>query len=55
MGSVQSEKKRAAEDDVISGIINDVTDINIEIDFSDIEDDVSSRVSSLLGKNNDDD
>ena len=36
-------------------IINDVTDINIEIDFGDIEDDVSSRVSSLLGKNNDDD
>ena len=36
-------------------IINDVTDINIEIDFGDIEADVSSRVSSLLGKNNDDD
>ena len=36
-------------------IINDVTDINIEIDFGDIEDDVSLRVSSLLGKNNDDD
>jgi hypothetical protein len=37
------------------GLLDNIVDIRIEVDFNDIEDDVSSRVSSLLGKNNDDD
>ena len=36
-------------------ILRDIVDIKIEIDFNDIEDDVSARVSSLLGKDSSDD
>ncbi len=36
-------------------LLDNVVDIRIEVDFGDIEDDVSSRVQSLLGKDNDND
>ena len=36
-------------------LLDNITDIRIEVDFGDIEDDVSARVQSLLGKDNDND
>lgn len=36
-------------------LLDNIVDIRIEVDFGDIEDDVSARVQSLLGKDNDND